>query len=61
VNFDKAFNILGAVLVVAGIAVVVGSKQTGGIIKAFGGSFSSVIDSAQTTGGSGGGHHRKHG
>jgi len=44
---DKLFNLLGAIVVVAGItAAVMPNRQTPAVIRAFGDAFSSSIKSA---------------
>lgn len=44
---DKVFNLLGAIVTVALVAVVVSSPNLAGIIRAFGDAFSGSIDAAQ--------------
>lgn len=45
-NFDKALNIAGMIVVLAGVSVIVSSPRTAGIINAIGGSFSGAINAA---------------
>lgn len=44
---ERFFNILGALVTLATVAVVVSSPQMAGIIRAFGDAFSGSIDAAQ--------------
>lgn len=45
---EKAFNVLGAIVTLATVAVVVSSPRLAGIIRAFGDAFSGSINAAQT-------------
>lgn len=44
---EGIFNLLGAIVTVALVAVVVSSPQMAGIIRAFGDAFAGSIDAAQ--------------
>lgn len=44
---EKIFNLLGSIVVVAGVAVVASSPNMVGIIRAFGDAFAGSIDAAQ--------------
>lgn len=44
---DKVFNVMGAIVTVALVAVVVSSPQLAGIIRALGSAFASSINAAQ--------------
>lgn len=44
---EKFFNLLGAIVTVALVAVVASSPNMAGIIRAFGDAFSGSIDAAQ--------------
>lgn len=46
-TLDKIFNIMGAIVVVAGVSVVVGSTNSSKIISAFGDAFTGAINSAK--------------
>lgn len=46
-NADKAFNVLSAIVGVALATTILTSKQTAGIIRAFGGAFSGSLLAAQ--------------
>ena len=46
-NADKAFNVLSAIVGVALATTILTSKQTAGIIRAFGSAFSGSLLAAQ--------------
>lgn len=43
---DKAFNILGSIVVVAGVTAVVSNKNSSTVIKAFGDAFRGSVKAA---------------
>ena len=45
-NIDKLANIIGSIVVLAGVSVVVGSARTASIITAIGNSFGTVLGAA---------------
>lgn len=46
-NADKLFNILGSIVTVALVTTVVSSRNTAGIVSAFGSAFSGSLRAAQ--------------
>lgn len=46
-EWGMLFNIMSAIVVVAGVSVVVTSQYTGGIIKAWGDAFSGSLHAAK--------------
>lgn len=45
-NLDRVFNVLGAIVSVAMVAVIVSSPRTGDVIRSFGSAFSGAISAA---------------
>lgn len=45
-TMDKIFNIAGAIVILAGVSVVVSSPRTASIITSIGTSFASVLNAA---------------
>lgn len=45
-NLDRVFNILGSIVVLAGVTVVVSSPRTAAIITSLGNAFSGAINAA---------------
>lgn len=46
-NLDRVFNIASAIVVLAGVAVIVQSPRTAQVIRATGSAFSGAINAAQ--------------
>lgn len=46
-NMDKFFNVLSAIVGVALVATVVGSRRSAGIIRSFGNAFAGSLRAAQ--------------
>lgn len=49
-SFDSLFNLLGMIVVLAGLTVVITSKQTADIINALAGAFTGSIKAATQQG-----------
>lgn len=46
-NADKVFNVLGSIVTVALVTTVVSSRNTSGIVQAFGSAFAGSLRAAQ--------------
>jgi hypothetical protein len=44
---DRIFNVMGSIVVVAGITTVVSNRNSAGVIRALGNAFSNALLSAQ--------------